>query len=74
MPVAGYKNITITEEIYGKLQILAKEDHRSVSNEAEFLIINAYRNRRKTRKKAEEIDVSVPLDRKECTIQLQEAP
>lgn len=52
MPVPGYKNITVTEEVYGKIEILAKEDNRSVSNEAEQLIINADKNRRKTRKKA----------------------
>lgn len=74
MPVAGYKNITVIKEIYAKLEILAKEDNRSVSNEAEFLIINADKNRRKTRKKtAEETNSIVPTDHK-CTIQLQEAP
>ena len=54
MPVEGYKNITVTEEIYCKLEILAKEDNRSVSNEAEFLVMNADKNRRKARKKAAE--------------------
>ena len=74
MPVEGYKNITVIKEIYAKLEILAKEDYRSVSNEAEFLIINADKNRRKTRKKtSEESNSLFPVDRK-CTIQLQEAP
>lgn len=49
MPVPGYKNITVTKECYYKLEVLAKEDNRSVSNETEFLIINADKNRQKPR-------------------------
>ncbi len=56
MPVPGYKNITVTEEVYGKIEVLAKEDNRSVSNEAEQLIINADKNRRKSRKKAQQVE------------------
>lgn len=50
MPVPGYKNITVTEEVYGKLEVLAKEDSRSVSNEAEHLIIKADKNRKRSQK------------------------
>jgi predicted CopG family antitoxin len=53
MPVPGYKNITVTEEVYGKLEILAKEDNRSVSNEAEHLIIKADKNRKRSQKAVE---------------------
>jgi predicted CopG family antitoxin len=52
MPVPGYKNITITKEVYQKIEILAKLDNRSVSNEAEHLIINADRNRKRAAKRS----------------------
>jgi hypothetical protein len=53
MPVAGYKTITVTQEIYDKLEVLAKEDNRSVSNETNTLVLDADKKRQKTRKNAQ---------------------
>ncbi|MCL5949474.1 MAG: hypothetical protein M1490_03240 [Candidatus Bathyarchaeota archaeon] len=45
-------SITVTCEVYDKIEKLAKEDNRSVKKEAEYLILNAHKNREKLRKKA----------------------
>ena len=38
MPLKGFKTITVSEEVYREVEGMAKRNHRSVSNQTEFLI------------------------------------
>jgi predicted CopG family antitoxin len=41
MPVKGWKTITVREEVFEKLKKKADKEHRSVTNMAEVLILDA---------------------------------
>ncbi|MDR0372670.1 MAG: hypothetical protein LBI79_03805 [Nitrososphaerota archaeon] len=41
MPASGFKNITVTQEVYTKLEIMAKNDKRSIGKEVEHLLESA---------------------------------
>jgi predicted CopG family antitoxin len=41
MPIKGWKTLTIREEVYKKLQKKAQAEHRSVTNMAEAIILDA---------------------------------
>ncbi len=41
MPVKGWKTITVRDEVFDKLKKKAEKEHRSVTNMAEFIILEA---------------------------------
>jgi predicted CopG family antitoxin len=41
MPLKGWKTLTIRDDVYSKLEKKAKSEHRSVTNMAEAIILEA---------------------------------
>jgi predicted CopG family antitoxin len=41
MPVKGWKTITVRDEVFTKLKKKAEKEHRSVTNMAEVIILEA---------------------------------
>ena len=41
MPVKGWKTVTISEEVFAKLKKRAEKEHRSMTNMAEAIILEA---------------------------------
>jgi len=46
MPIEGFKSLTMSETVYNKLAILAKEDKRSLQQELDYLLDVELQNRK----------------------------
>ncbi len=51
MPVKGFKTITIRQDVYAKIETLAKDEHRSIPDEIEHLVENENKNACKKQKR-----------------------